>query len=152
MDLTLERVPFDAPDATALRDAQQAELHIRYGSEDHEPGEAPTADNVPYFLVARTVDGTAVGCGGLRPLQDGGLEVKRMFVVPELRGQGVAVAILRAIEAEARARGCTELLLETGTEQPDAMRFYEREGYHRIPAFGLYAGEAHSVCYARAIG
>jgi len=149
MHLTLDPVPFSAPDAELLRDAQQAELHVRYGSGDHEPGEPPTADNVPFFLVARTSDGTAVGCGGLRPLPGGGLEVKRMYVVPELRGRGIATAILRRIEQEALASGCRELLLETGTEQPDAMRFYEREGYHRIPAFGAYAGEEHSVCYAR---
>ena len=149
MQPTIEHVPFDAPDAEALRNAQQAELHVRYGSEDHEPGEPPTADNVPFFVVARAADGTAVGCGGLRPLGDGSLEVKRMYVLPDRRGQGVATAILRRIEEQARAMGSRTLLLETGTEQPDAMRFYEREGYHRIPAFGLYAGEAHSVCYAR---
>ncbi|MDQ0736277.1 GNAT family N-acetyltransferase [Arthrobacter agilis] len=151
MQLTLDRVPFDAPDAEALRNAQQAELHVRYGSEDHEPGEPPTADNVPFFLVARTADGTAVGCGGLRPLSAGGLEIKRMFVLPALRGQGIATAILRRIEEEARALGCRELLLETGTEQPDAMRFYEREGYRRIPNFGSYAGGVHSVCFARTL-
>ncbi len=151
MHLTLDRVPFDAPDAEALRDAQQAELHVRYGSEDHEPGEPPTPDNVPFFLVARTADGTPVGCGGLRPLGSGALEIKRMFVVPALRGQGVATAILRRIEEEAQVMGCPELFLETGTEQPDAMRFYEREGYRRIPNFGHYAGEAQSVCYARSL-
>jgi putative acetyltransferase len=149
MDLVLERVPFDSEEAEVLRNAQQAELHVRYGSSDHEPGEPPTADNVPFFLVARRPDGTAVGCGGLRPLADGGLEVKRMYVVPELRGRGIATAVLRRIEQEARALGRAELLLETGTEQPDAMRFYEREGYERIPNFGLYEGEEQSVCYAR---
>lgn len=151
IQLTLEQVPFDAAEAQALRDAQQAELHVRYGSEDHEPGEPPTAENVPFFLVARTTEGVPVGCGGLRPLGHGGLEVKRMYVVPELRGRGVATAILRRIEEEARTAGCRVLLLETGVEQPDAMRFYEREGYHRVPSFGVYAGEEHSVCFARSL-
>lgn len=152
MHLTIDRTTYDAPDAVLLRTAQQAELHVRYGSEDHEPGEPPTADNVPYFVVARTPDGEAVGCGGLRPLGEDGFEIKRMYVRPELRGRGVATALLRDLEDEARARGCRELLLETGTEQPDAMRFYEREGYRRIENFGLYAGEDHSVCYARLLG
>ena len=152
VDLILERTPFSSRDAEMLRNAQQAELHVRYGSGDHEPGEPPTADNVPFFLVARIPDGTAVACGGLRPLADGGLEVKRMYVVPELRGWGIATAVLRRIEQEALVLGVSELMLETGTEQPDAMRFYEREGYRRIPNFGLYEGEEQSVCYARRLG
>ncbi len=147
--LTVTRVPYDDPDAADLRAAQRAELDARYGSDDHEPGEVPTADSVPVFLVARDAAGTALGCGGLRPLGDGEVEVKRMFVRPEARGTGVATAVLRALEDEARALGVTRLLLETGTAQPDAMRFYEREGYSRIPAFGAYIGSDISVCYAR---
>ena len=149
IEVTVAREPFDSADAAALRQAQRDELDARYGRDDHEPGEVPTAASVPVFLVARTSDGAAVGCGGLRPLAGGGAEVKRMFVAASVRGTGVAVAILRAIEEEARAMGLDRLVLETGTEQPDAMRFYEREGYSRIPLFGPYVGSELSVCYAR---
>jgi GNAT superfamily N-acetyltransferase len=149
--VTVEREPFDSAEASALRDAQQRELDARYGTGDHEPGEKPTAASVPVFLVARTADGRAVGCGGLRPLAGGGAEIKRMYVAPDARGQGVSTAVLRAIEGEARAMGVERLLLETGTEQPDAMRFYEREGYELIPNFGPYAGSDISVCYARTL-
>jgi GNAT superfamily N-acetyltransferase len=147
--VTVAREHFDSPDAAALRQAQRDELDARYGRDDHEPGEKPTADSVPVFLVARTADGVAVGCGGLRPLDGGGAEIKRMFVAASVRGTGVSTAVLRAIEDEARAMGLERLVLETGTEQPDAMRFYEREGYTRIENFGPYAGSAISVCYAR---
>ncbi|GAA2239392.1 GNAT family N-acetyltransferase [Herbiconiux moechotypicola] len=149
--VTVAREHFDSPDAAALRQAQRDELDARYGRDDHEPGEKPTADSVPVFLVARTLEGVAVGCGGLRPLAGGGAEVKRMFVAASVRGTGVATAVLRALEEEARAMGLDRLLLETGTEQPDAMRFYEREGYTRIPNFGVYAGSEISVCYERTI-
>ena len=74
-----------------------------------------------------------------------------MYVAPGHRGTGVATAILRRLEAEARGRGWTRLVLETGEEQPDAMRFYEREGYHPIPTFGHYVGSALSRCYARSL-
>jgi putative acetyltransferase len=40
---------------------------------------------------------------------------------------------------------------ETGTAQPDAIRFYEREGYRLIDSFGPYAGLPLSVCYARSL-
>lgn len=149
LEVAIARESFDSADAAALRQAQRDELDARYGRDDHEPGEKPTADSVPVFLVARTLAGEAVGCGGLRPLAGGGAEIKRMFVAPSVRGTGVAVALLRAIEEEARAMGLDRLVLETGTEQPDAMRFYEREGYSRIPLFGPYVGSDLSVCYAR---
>jgi GNAT superfamily N-acetyltransferase len=150
-DLTITREPFDGVDAAALRQAQRDELDARYGRDDHEPGEKPTAQSVPVFLVARDRAGTALGCGGLRPLAEGGAEIKRMFVVPEARGTGVSTAILRAIETEALAMGVERLMLETGTEQPDAIRFYEREGYEAIPNFGPYVDSTISVCYARTL-
>lgn len=149
LPVTVARESFDSADASALRAAQRAELDARYGSDDHEPGPVPTADSVPVFLVARDVDGVAVACGGLRPLDGGGAEVKRMYVAPHARGRGVSTAVLRAIEDEARGMGLTRLVLETGSAQPDAMRFYEREGYTRIPNFGHYADSAISLCYAR---
>ncbi|QGN50534.1 GNAT family N-acetyltransferase [Micromonospora sp. WMMC415] len=147
--ISVDREPWESADATRLRAAQRAELDDRYGNDDHEPGEPPTGETVSVFLVARDADGTALGCGGLRFLGDREAEVKRMYVDPSARGTGVATAILRALEDAARAAGVRTLLLETGTAQPDAMRFYEREGYRRIPNFGVYQGEPLSVCYAR---
>ncbi|TAJ50301.1 MAG: GNAT family N-acetyltransferase [Herbiconiux sp.] len=152
LPVTIGREPFDSPDAATLRAAQRAELDARYGNDSHEPGPVPTADSVPVFLVARDDAGSAVGCGGLRPLDGGGAEVKRMYVAPHARGRGVSTAILRAIEDEARAMGLARLVLETGSAQPDAMRFYEREGYTRIANFGHYADSELSLCYARDLG
>ncbi|WP_432534534.1 GNAT family N-acetyltransferase [Kineococcus arenarius] len=140
---------WDAPDGAELRAAQRAELDARYGNDDHEPGTAPTAADVAVFLVARDERGTAVACGGLRPLAPGSAEVKRMYVRPASRGSGVATAVLRELERAAGRLGVTRLLLETGTAQPEAVRFYEREGYGRIENFGPYAGEPLSLCYAR---
>lgn len=141
--------PWDAPEGTALRLAQRAELDARYGSDDHEPGSAPTADDIAVFLVARDATGAAVGCGGLRPLDTTSAEVKRMYVVPQARGTGVAAALLRALEEQAVARGWRTLRLETGTFQPDAVRFYQREGYVETPLFGVYVGSTVSRCFVR---
>lgn len=149
--VTVSVEPWDAPDGERLRRAQQAELDVRYGSDDHEPGERPSAASVALFVVARDREGTALGCGGLRVLGQGRAEIKRMYVVPEARGTGVATLVLRRIEEEATELGVTRLLLETGTRQPDAMRFYEREGYDRIEPFGPYVGAEWSVCYARTL-
>ncbi|MBE8520340.1 GNAT family N-acetyltransferase [Amycolatopsis sp. H6(2020)] len=147
--LTITPVTWDDPDAVRLREAQRTELDARYGTDDHEPGAAPTAETVAVFLLARDADGTAVGCGGLRLLGPGSGEVKRMYVEPAARGTGVAAALLRALEDHARNLGITRLLLETGTGQPDAIRFYQREGYEPIEAYGPYRGEPLSRCFAR---
>ncbi|SKC69228.1 GNAT family N-acetyltransferase [Plantibacter cousiniae (nom. nud.)] len=151
MTIRISRVAWDDEAGTALRAAQRRELDARYGSDDHEPGTPPTAADITRFLLASDVDDTPLGCGGLRMLGADRAEIKRMFVVQQARGTGVATALLRALEDEARSLGLAELLLETGTEQPDAMRFYEREGYHPIDAFGPYVDEPQSRCYARSL-
>jgi putative acetyltransferase len=143
--------PWDTDDGARLRGMQRAELDARYGSNDHEPGSAPTAEDISLFVVAREVQGTAVACGALRQLDADSAEIKRMFVLPSHRGTGVAPAVLRSLEAEAVRLGLSVLKLETGTAQPDAIRFYERQGYTRIDNFGPYAGEPLSVCYARSL-
>lgn len=148
-------VPWDDPDAARLRAEQQSEVSARYGVDDSEPGVKPTAADMTTFLVAFDGD-EAVGCGGLRALETTPGEaptgeVKRMYVVPARRGTGVATAVLGRLEEEARTLGWSRLLLETGSEQPDAMRFYEREGFARIPNYGHYADSPHSRCYAKAL-
>ncbi len=145
--VTIHEVGWDDPAGSRLRQAQRTELDARYGNDDHEPGQAPSADNITLFLVARDASDLAVGCGGLRLLDDGTAEIKRMYVTPGSRGTGTATAILRALEVHARRLGLSRLLLETGTMQPDAIRFYEREGYTRIPNFGAYEKSDVSVCY-----
>ena len=151
MTWTIEERDWDDPAGAALRAAQRAELDERYGSADHEPGTAPSAADIDVFLVALSADGRPVGCGALRRLDDSSAEVKRMYVEPSSRGSGVATAVLRALEAVAVERGWTTVRLETGPAQPDAIRFYEREGYRPIPLYGVYIGSDLSVCYERAL-
>lgn len=146
---TIEERDWDDPAGRALRAAQRAELDSRYGSDDHEPGAAPSAADIDVFLVATDADGRPVGCGALRRLDTTSAEVKRMYVEPGSRGSGVATAVLRALEEKARDRGWTTLRLETGPAQPDAIRFYEREGYRQIPLYGVYMGSDLSLCYER---
>jgi putative acetyltransferase len=144
--------PWTDPVGEALRVAQKAELDLRYGTDDHEPGTPPAAENIDLFLVAvDEATGQPLGCAALRRLDPVTVEVKRMYVIPKSRGSGVATDLLRGLEEAARERGWTIIRLETGPGQPDAMRFYEREGYREIPLFGAYVGSDHSVCYERVL-
>ncbi|NUP51061.1 MAG: GNAT family N-acetyltransferase [Catenulispora sp.] len=145
--MAVREVAWDDPEAAVLRAAQRAEIEALYGP-DSEPGVAPSAADIALFLIAYA-EGRPVGCGGLRSLEPGAAEVKRMYVVPEWRGRGVSGAVLTALETAAAVRGWTTLRLETGPKQAAAIRFYERSGYARIACFGAYADDPGSYCYQR---
>ena len=80
-------------------------------------------------------DDVAVCCGGLKGLPDGACEIKRMFVVEEARGRGVARALLTELERRARELGYSVARLDTGPRQPHAQGMYERAGYVAIENF-----------------
>lgn len=148
MTLTISEEPWDDADGARLRGAMEAELAARYGIPDQET-DKPAAENVDVFLVARDAAGTATGCGALLLRSGGTAEIKRMYVSPQARGTGVAAAILRTLEDHARRRGVGTVRLSTGTKQPDAIRFYEREGYQRTDGYGPYVGHPMAVCFSR---
>jgi ketosteroid isomerase-like protein/GNAT superfamily N-acetyltransferase len=140
--------PFDDPDGAALREAVEVELCQRYGGHAEPPAGAK-AEETAAFLVARDADGTAVGCGALRPLKDGAVELKRMYVRPEDRGRGLGWIILIALETEAQRQGFGIVRLETGDFQPEAMSLYRAAGYREIPCYGDYVEGLHSRCFER---
>ncbi|KAK0105313.1 hypothetical protein ONS95_004304 [Cadophora gregata] len=157
MTLRIIDLDWDHADGIYLRQAQEKELAERYGQDDSgDPGVAPTSVNITFFIVAY-IDDQPVGCAALRALPrpdyPGDAEIKRMFVIPDKRGRrlGVASAILKGLEERARNRGWTKVVLETGTPQPDAIRFYTREGYTPISNFGAYASVETSRCFERVI-
>lgn len=96
------------------------------------------------FAVARDAAGAAVGCGAMVVTPEFG-EVKRMYVRPEARGQGLARRVLGMLEQEAAERGCTVYTLETGPSQPAAIALYERLGYQRCGPYGDYRDDPLSV-------
>jgi GNAT superfamily N-acetyltransferase len=150
-DLTLRPEPLDSPAARRLILALNAELSGRYpeaGANHFELDPEEVGPGRGAFLVAYA-DGEPVGCGAVRRLDAGTAEIKRMFVVPELRGRGIAGRVLAALEDQARALGVRRLVLETGVRQPEAIALYRRFGFAAIPAFGDYIGSELSVCLGK---
>jgi putative acetyltransferase len=147
--MTIRQVEWEHPASVSLRAAQRAEIAERYGTPDSEPGPPPTGDDITAFFVDFGDDDEPLGCGGLRQLNEHEAEIKRMFVRPQSRGTGVSTGILQRLEQYGREKGWRRLLLETGDGQPDAVRFYTREGYERIPNFGHYTDVAESLCFAK---
>ena len=98
-------------------------------------------------FVAREA-GRAVAMGALRRHGTIG-EVKRMYTVPEMQGQGIGGLILAEIEALARREGLKQLVLETGDRHPAAWRIYERGGFTRCPPVLDYPDSTWSVFYRK---
>ncbi|MGH3713313.1 MAG: GNAT family N-acetyltransferase [Micromonosporaceae bacterium] len=145
--LTVTRAAYTDPDAQRLIAATLADLAERYGGEgDATPVDA--ADFVPpngVFLLA-WLDGVAVGCGAWRGHGEDA-EIKRMYTAAEVRGRGVARALLTELENAARAAGKRRMILETGLKQPEAIGLYESRGYLPIPNFGYHKDEPDAVSY-----
>ncbi|WP_319000870.1 GNAT family N-acetyltransferase [Burkholderia sp. AU30280] len=96
------------------------------------------------FAVARDSAGEAIGCGAIVLSSEFG-ELKRVYVNPRGRGQGVAKGLLVLLESRAIEVGCTLLKLETGPHQHEALALYESVGYERRGPFGEYASDPLSV-------
>ena len=92
-----------------------------------------------------------IGCGAFKEYDNKTVEIKRMFVLPEFRGKGIAVAILKELEQWAAAINYYESILETGKKQPEAINLYRKCGYTIIPNFGQYAAIENSVCMKKLI-
>jgi GNAT superfamily N-acetyltransferase len=147
----IAEISADSAEANRLIAALDADLNRRYpGSPTNGIDAAEFIAAGGYFAVLRLERrGPALACGAFRPVEDGCVEVKRMFVRPEFRGRGFSRLMLRHLETVARQRGYRGLVLETGTRQPEAIGLYKSEGYFRIPNYGHYANEPESVCFAK---
>jgi putative acetyltransferase len=154
--ITIRAESPDQPEIHALLAELDAYLHGLY-----EPAQnhildvkALLAQHV-YFVVARRGE-EAVGCAAVRvmppdPATDGKPygEIKRMYVRPRLRGQGIARALLGKLEARLMGRGIHLATLETGERQPEALRLYEKAGFVKRSPFGGYEDDGTSVYYAK---
>jgi putative acetyltransferase len=141
VQIAIERVTVPSDEVRALISELEQVLGAEYPAEQRH-GLSLDAIFQPHvqFFVARD-ETAAVGCGGVALFGDLA-EVKRMYVRPAARGQGVAEALLEHIEAAVRAAGLVRLCLETGDRQLAAIRVYSRTGFSRCAAFGDYAAMA----------
>ena len=145
-------VRYDHPDATKLIAEVQAEYVIRYGGHDGtrvHPDEFTPPQGL--FLVGY-LDDVPVVSGGWRAHEDGSAELKRMYVVPSVRGRGLARQMLAELELTAKGAGHHRIILETGSKQPEAAALYRSSGYTPVPAFGYYADYPNSIHLGKTLG
>lgn len=95
--------------------------------------------------------GQAVGCGAFKPYEEDVAEIKRMFVMPEQRGKGIAGMLLNELELWAKSLGFNYCLLETSSKLTSALVLYHKSGYAVVPNYGQYQGVESSVCLKKTI-
>ena len=130
----------DSGDGGRLEAAMRAEVGEMYPGLDLQSADMPKAGpeelNPPNgsFLVGYQ-NGVAICCGGIKRLDDEACELKRMYVVPQARGRGIARVLLAALEDRARELRYTVARLDTGPKQLWAQHLYESAGYAPVPNF-----------------
>ena len=139
----------DAPDAMALIDELETHLASLYPRESRHGYSVAKliAEGVAFFLVR--AGGAPAGCGGIQIYGGEYGELKRMYVRPQFRGQGLGRAMLDHLTEYARSRGIGLLRLETGIHQHEAIGLYERAGFRSVPPFGHYTIDPLSRCYEK---
>jgi GNAT superfamily N-acetyltransferase len=153
---TCARAADDDPAILALTREVVQEYAVRY---DVPGGDiAATAADAVWVLV-RDDDGSPVACGAVQPwshtVPDAALdvgEVKRMYVVPRARGRGLSRVVLDALVEIAREQRLAALVLETGTEQPEAIALYTSYGFAPMAVFGPYADDLRTRCFRLELG
>jgi GNAT superfamily N-acetyltransferase len=135
-------------DFQKLVEALDIDLKIRDGEDNVFYAQFNKITAIKHVIVA--YDGNLpVGCGAIKQYADDIMEVKRMYVLPEKRGQGIAGLILGELEAWAKELNYTRCILETGQKQPEAITLYKKEGYQIIPNYGQYEGIVNSICFEK---
>jgi putative acetyltransferase len=138
------------PDFRLLVAQLDAHLAGIYGDEQDFFTQHNKVDAIKHVVVVYR-DGKPVGCGGIKAYSDFEMEIKRMFVQPEQRGQGIASDILMVLENWAKELGYTQTILETLVVKESVIAMYARNGYVLVPNYGQYIGVDSSVCMRKVI-
>jgi GNAT superfamily N-acetyltransferase len=150
--LVVEPTRLDDPDTWDLVLRLNAELEAMAAEpdENHFALEHDDVVGERGTMVRAHLDGRLVGCGAVRRIEPTVGEVKRMFVDGPARGNKVGAAILDQLQLRAKRLGMTELKLETGPRQTEALGLYTTAGFERCDLFGEYVHTpATSMCFRK---
>lgn len=147
---TFNRTLSDNMDFQNLVTLLDKDLKIRDGSEHDFYAQFNKTANIRNVIVCY-IDNKPTGCGALKEYDKKKAEIKRMFVLPEYRGRGIAFSILKELELWALELNYSEFILETGKNQPEAIRLYHKAGFSIIKNYGQYENIENSICMAKNI-
>lgn len=147
---TFNRTVAENKDFKNLVTLLDKDLKTRDGDEHVFYAQFNKIENIRHVIICYT-DKKPIGCGAFKEYSLGKAEIKRMFVLPAYRGQGVGSAILKELERWALELNYAECILETGKKQPEAISMYQKAGYAVIENFGPYKIVENSVCMTKKI-
>ena len=148
--MCLSRTTATNHDFQALVKLLDADLKLRDGDEHAFFSQYNTIDSINNVLVLY-INNVLVGCGAFKMYDKQKVEIKRMYVLEDFRGKGIAQAILKELESWAKQIGYQNCILETGKKQPEAIRLYEKSGCRYIPNYGQYEKTENSVCFEKVL-
>lgn len=144
------RTDSDNPDFRQLVVLLDRELKERDGDDHSFFAQFNKIDKIKHVLVAYSND-VPCACGAIKEYDNDTMEIKRMYVLQEERGKGIAGMILQELENWTKELNFKKCILETGKRQPEAIRLYTKSGYHVIPNYGQYENVSNSVCFEKNI-
>ena len=103
---------------------------------------------IPDVLIAYC-DGKAVGCAGLKKYSEDDVEIKRVWVEPDYRGNHIASALMDEIEGKAKEMNYKRAVLQTRPIMKDAVGLYQRRGYSLIENYPPYDELEGAICMAK---
>lgn len=151
--MQVQEVRWDDTRAVALRNEQAADLGARYGFEPTL--NEPEPDGLVCMLILLADDDAPLGCVALVDQTgvedvfgpDLTVEMRKVFIRPAFRKQGLSYLLIDEAHRIAKARGFQQIVLVTGVEQPEAVAVYKRRGYQELPAYGFNAQFETSLFY-----
>ena len=106
------------------------------------------SESITDVLIA-SVEGAAVGCAGLKADSDSDVEIKRVWVAPEFRGNHISTAMMDALEAKAVELGFRRAILQTRPQMEEAVHLYTKRGYVLIDNYPPYDKLDGAICFAK---
>ena len=106
------------------------------------------SESITDVMIA-SVEGAAVGCAGLKAYSDSDVEIKRVWVDPEFRGNHISTAMMDALEAKAVELGFRRAILQTRPQMEEAVHLYTKRGYVLIDNYPPYDKLDGAICFAK---
>lgn len=143
---TIIRTQSTHPDFQQLNKELDADLAIRNGQDNEFFAQFNSVQNIQHVVLI-SQNNKIAACGAFKPYDENSVEIKRMFVRPEFRGNGISKIVLQELQNWAKEIGYTKCVLETGKAMPEAIGLYLSSGFKIIPNYGQYAEIESSICF-----